>query len=415
MQKLRAGTWIALIALSLVLVACGGGGGGSSESGGGGASETAKTPIKIGISLPLTGPFTDPGVAAKRGYETWRDIINQKGGLLGRPVELVILDDASNENTVVADYNRLISQEKVDLVLGTFSSKLNYPASAVAEKNGYLYIEPAGGAPEIFQRGFKRIFFAQQATAPHQADLFAKWIASLPEDQRPKTAAYVTQDDPFTKPVIEGVKEQLEALGIKTVYGLEVYPPETTNFTTIANALKAANADVLVHGAVFEDGVGLVRALQQVGYNPKAMFQSSAPSHPEQYPQGIGKEATEGIFFAMSYSPAARYPGNEEFLQVFRSKFGQDPAEDAADAFAAAQVLQAAAEAVGSLDQDKMAEWLHKNTVQTILGPLSWDEAGRPQQAFLLAQWQGGAIQIVLPEDVATSDHIVYPKPAWPK
>src|SRR4029079_7387005 len=129
--------------------------------------------------------------------EVWQALTNSSGGLLGKQVKLTIKDDASNQNTIVSDYNALISQDNVDLLLGTFSSLLNLPASAVAERNRMLYVEPAGGAPELFDRGFKYLFFAQQATATHQGDVWANYIAALPADQRPKTAAYPTLDDPF--------------------------------------------------------------------------------------------------------------------------------------------------------------------------------------------------------------------------
>src|SRR5919108_6175576 len=132
------GRWkLAWAAVALVLVgsACSGGGGGGQ---GGGES---KQPIVIGASLPLTGDFSQPGGAAKRGYEVWLEMVNQKGGILGRQVKLTVLDDASEQNTVVADYNRLITRDKVDLLLGTFSSLLNLPASAVAERNRMLYVE----------------------------------------------------------------------------------------------------------------------------------------------------------------------------------------------------------------------------------------------------------------------------------
>jgi branched-chain amino acid transport system substrate-binding protein len=100
-------------------------------------------------------------------------------------------------------------------------------------------------------------------------------------------------------------------------------------------------------------------------------------------------------------------------VRRYQQKYNQVPEEDAADAFAAAQVLQAGVEAVGEIDQDKIADWLHANKVDTILGPLSWDETGAPQSDFLLAQWQGGKSEIVLPKDVATTDNVVLPKPDW--
>ena len=150
------------------------------------SSGDSKDPLVVGISLPLTGDFSQPGGEARKGYEIWRDQVNADGGLLGRKVELKITDDASSQDTVVTDYTKLITQDKVDLLLGTFSTLLNFPASAVAEKNGMLYVEPAGGAPKMFDRGFKKLFFAQQATAAHQPDVFVDYIKSLPADQRPE-------------------------------------------------------------------------------------------------------------------------------------------------------------------------------------------------------------------------------------
>jgi branched-chain amino acid transport system substrate-binding protein len=283
----------------------------------------------------------------------------------------------------------------------------------VAEKQGYVYVEPAGGAPDMFSRGFEYLFFAQPATAPHQADVFVDYIKSLPEADRPKTAAYPTQDDPFTRPVIESMQQQLEALGVKTVYS-EVYPADTTNFQTIANTLKNKKPDLIAQGAVFEDGVGLVRSLKQLGYTPKALFQTSAPSNAGQYSDGVGEANTEGVFYTVSWHEEADTPKNPEFVKAYGDAYdGASPAEDAADAFAAAETLQAAVEATKGFDNDKIKDWLHANEVQTILGPLSWNDKGEPQGDFILAQWQSGKVEVVGPPDVATTDTIVYPKPPW--
>jgi branched-chain amino acid transport system substrate-binding protein len=413
---MRRIVWLlALLPVLAVLVAAGCGGGGETSSGTGGETGAASgEPIKIGASLPLTGDFSEPGVAAQQGYQIWQQMVNAKGGLLGRPVKITVKDDQSDQNVVVTDYNALIQQEKVDLLLGTFSSLLNLPASAVAERNQMLYVEPAGGSPEMFSRGFKYLFFAQQATAQHQADLFSQWAAGLPADQKPKTAAYVIADDPFGGPVADGIKSQLEGAGVQTVYS-KVYPPETTNFDAIASAVASKKPDVIAQGSAgLADGVGLDRALIKVGYSPKQFFQASTPSFADQFSKAIGIDNTEGIFYAVSYHVDAPTPGNKEFLAAYRAKYNTDPPEDAADAYAAAQVLQAAVEAVGSIDdQEALANWLRDNSVDTILGTLSWDDTGAPEQAFLLAQWQNGDEEIVLPDDAKTSDTIVNPKPAW--
>jgi branched-chain amino acid transport system substrate-binding protein len=322
---------------------------------------------------------------------------------------MVIKDDQSNQNTIVADYNALISQDKVDLLLGTFSSLLNLPASAVAERNRMLFVEPAGGAPELFDRGFKYLFFAQQATADKQGLVFADWVTSLPEDQRPQTAAYPTLDDPFAQPVVDGVKEILEGAGIETVYE-ETYAIDTKNFDTIVNAMNNADPDLVVHGAQFEDGIGMTRAMLKAGFEPDMFFQTNAPSFADQFSDGIGAENTEGVMFAVSHSPDADTPGNAEFVAKYEEMFGGTPPEDAADAYAAGQVLQAAVEAVGSIeDQEALADWLRENEVETILGPLSWDETGAPTGEFLIGQWQGGKAEIVLPEEAATAEIV----PGW--
>jgi branched-chain amino acid transport system substrate-binding protein len=404
MRRMRRGLALPAIVLAAVLVAAGctrGGGGGNSK------------PLVIGASLPGTGDFAQPGEASKRGYTIWQDMVNSSGGLLGRQVQLKIVDDASDQNAVVADYNRLISQDKVDLVLGTFSSLLNIPASAVAEKTGKTYICPSCGSPDMFNRKFRHIFFAQPATAAHQADLFAQYVAGLPADQRPRTAAYPAQDDPFAQPVIDSVRRQLETIGIKTVYS-KVYPAETSNFDSIAGDIGAAKPDLIVQGAVFEDGVGLVRSLKKANFVPKVMFQTSAPSNGDQYIKGVGgASSADGVFYAVSWSPETNFPLNQEFVQQYQARFGGLPEEDAADAFAAGQVLQAAVEAVGSLNQDGISDWLHDNKVQTILGPLSWDETGAPQGTFILAQWQGDRSRVVLPRAVADTDTIIFPKKGW--
>ena len=397
----RSRLWFAVVlaaVTALVVAACGD----DSDSGDSGDSSE---PISVGVSLPLTGEFSQPGKAAQQGYEIWEQTVNNEGGMLDRDVELVVKDDASDQNTVVTDYNALIQKDQVDLLLGTFSSLLNLPASAAAERNRMLYIEPAGGAPEIFERDFQYgPFFTQQATADKQGDLFVEYVLGLPENERPQTAAYPVLDDPFALPVIEAMKEKLEAGGVETVYE-ETYPASTSNFDSIANAVKAADPDLVANGAQFDDGIGFSRSLTKVGFDPEIFFQTNAPSFGSQYSDGVGEENANGVFFAISHTPDASTPGNEEFVQAFEEKFGDPPAEDAADAYASGQVLQAAVEGVGSIDdQLALADWLRENTVETILGDLEWEDTGAPIGQFLIGQWQDGKAEIVLPEEAATSE-----------
>jgi branched-chain amino acid transport system substrate-binding protein len=407
-RPLRLPVLAAGAALALTTVAaCG-----SAASSGSAAGQPSSGPITIGMSLPMTGPVADVSKSGYQGYELWAAQVNADGGLLGRKVRLDMLDDGFDPNQTAADYTRLISQDHVNLLLGTFSSLLNAPASAVAARQRMLYVEPSGGAATLFTRGFTDLFFAQPGTTTSLPDQFVAWIASLPASQRPATAAYVTQDDPSASPAVAVFRTRLQALGVKTVY-YQVYDPSTTNFDSIAAAIANDRPQMIIQGAVADDGAQFVRSLQKIGYNPKILFQTNAPTD-EAYPSAIGGAVNaDGVFTAQSWSSTATYPGNQGFVQAYTKMFGAPPTEDAANSYTAGQVLQAAVKAVGSLDQQALANWLHNHTVSTIVGPLKWDKAGDPEGSLLLSQWQHGTLQVVAPASAATSTTVLFAKPAW--
>jgi branched-chain amino acid transport system substrate-binding protein len=238
------------------------------------------------------------------------------------------------------------------------------------------------------------------------------WIASLPASERPATAAYVTQDDPSASPAVAVFKTQLEALGVKTVY-YQVYDPSTTNFDSIAAKIASGKPQMIIQGAVADDGAQFVRSLQKLRYSPKILFQTNAPTD-EAYPSAIGgAQNADGVFTAQSWSATAGYPGNAAFVQAYTKKFGAPPTEDAANSYTAGQVLAAAVKAVGGLNQQALSAWLHGHTVSTIVGPLKWDKAGDPEGSLLLSQWQQGTLQIIAPSSAATSKSVVITKPSW--
>jgi len=291
-------------------------------------------------------------------------------------------------------------------------SSINAPASAVAARQGMLYVEPSGGAATLFTRGFTDLFFAQPGTTTSLPDQFINWFASLPAAQRPKTAAYVTQDDPSASPAVAVFRTRLQALGIKTVY-YQVYDPSTTNFDSIAAAIAHTQPQMIIQGAVADDGAQFVRSLQKINYNPKILFQTNAPTD-ESYPSAIGGAANaNGVFTAQSWSRTATYPGNQAFVTAYTKMFGTPPTEDAANSYTAGQVLEAAVKAVGTLSQSALAQWLHQHTVSTIVGPLKWDKTGDPEGSLLFSQWQHGTLQIVAPASAATTKTILATKPTW--
>src|SRR5437016_6186481 len=258
-----------LAGLSLVLAACGTNNNQAAQSAG---------PITIGVSLSLSGDFSGDGKALKQGYDLWAQDINAKGGLLGHKVTMKYVDDASSTQQVVTNYQTLITQDKVALVFGPFSSLLTIPASAVTDRYGYAFPEPAGGGPKVFEKGLHSIFFVQPATVEDHLVSYTKWLLSFPSADRPKTAAYATQDDPFTQPQVDKAKSLLEAGGITTPSGgYKVYPAETTDFTAIALQMIHANADVVILGTQIPDAVAFIKVFQQQRYNPKSLVETTGP------------------------------------------------------------------------------------------------------------------------------------------
>jgi branched-chain amino acid transport system substrate-binding protein len=363
------------------------------------------------MSLPLTGAAADVAKSGYEGYKLWAAQVNASGGLLGRQVQLDVLDNGFDPNQTGTDYTRLISQDKVDLLLGTFSSLLNAPASAIAARQQMLYVEPSGGAASLFNRGFTNLFFAQPGTTESLPNLFVEWLGSLPPDQRPKTAAYLTQDDPSASPAIAVFKTKLQALGVTQVYD-QTYDPSTTNFDSIAASMAHSQPEMIIQGAVTSDGAQFVRSLEKLNFSPKIFFQTKSPTD-DTYPGAVGMKNTEGVFTSQAWNPKASYPGNAEFTSAYTKMFGSPPTEDAANSYTAGQVLAAAVKAVGRIDQKALADWLHANTVETIVGPLKWDSTGDPVGNALLSQWQNGTLQVVAPKSAATSNTVVNPKPGW--
>jgi branched-chain amino acid transport system substrate-binding protein len=401
--------WVAplLLVVACIVSSCG-----ASSSSSGGSSGSSHSPLVIGASLPLTGPVADVSKSGYEGYRLWASQVNAAGGLLGRKVRLDVLDDGFNPNQNASNYLRLITQHKVNLLLGTFSSLLNAPASAVAARHRMLYVEPSGGAAPLFKRGFSNLFFAQPGTTDNLPDRFVEWIASLSSSARPKTAAYISADDPSASPAVAVFKSKLGALGVKTVYD-RTYDPSTSNFDTVGAAIARSHPDLVIQGALASDGAQLVQSLQRVSFSPKILFQTNAPTD-ETYAKAVGgARNAEGIFTAEAWSPDAKYPGNAAFVAAYTKMFGRAPSEDAANSYTAGEVLAAAVKSVGRIDQRALQDWLHTHTVDTIVGPLNWDASGIPHGSLLLAQWQGGSLQIVGPAAVATSKRVINPKPAW--
>ncbi|HEY2644098.1 MAG TPA: amino acid ABC transporter substrate-binding protein [Galbitalea sp.] len=377
-------------------------------------TSTSKSPLKIGISLSLTGDFSDSGKAAERGYALWASEANKAGGVLGRKVALTIVDDASSPDQVVTNYTNLITQDKVDIVLGPFSSLLTVPASRVAARYHYSFIEPAGGGPAVFAQKLTNLFFVQPAPTTEGGNVFANYILSLPADQRPKTAAYAKLDDPFSAPIADNIQKRFEAAGIKTVYD-QTYPAETADMTPIIAGIAAKNPDVVVGGTQEADAFAQIKAMIQQKFNPKWLYESNGANSPGDFPAAVGAANTEGVFSSADWYAESPAPGSKAFIAAYTAKYGGtadqiDPTS--AEAYSAGTLLQEVAKKTGKIDNATIIKTLHSGVWPTLVGNLKWDQYGAPQGAYLLIQWINQKLTTVYPANKAQSSPVA-PKPNW--
>jgi branched-chain amino acid transport system substrate-binding protein len=402
--------------------------------------------IRIGASLPLTGSFSIPGSKHLDGYQFCVDLINERGGLLGRPVELIAGDNRSDTETAVSQYERFINVENVDLIFGTFSSLLTFPTTVVSEQAGMVYPVPSGGALEIWQRDFQHIFYFQQNAAefiggaPVSALVTYRDEGVISEEEFPRTAAVVHADDFFADAITNGLLGNpveipgqepvdlspgfLAEAGIEVVFQDE-WPEGFGDWVSLANSMRGSNADFLLAlTASPDEAISLIRAVETVGYNPDAIYMSEGTQ--TEFQQTLG-DAADGIMSHASWHPLVEFEGllagepytTQDFIDEFSEEFGREADEDEAIPFAVCQGMEQAVRAVGSTDNAAIRDWFAERTpddpVRTIMGDFSWDERGLPvERDYLMTQWQGDELAFIFPlGEFEGVTEIVYPKPEW--
>lgn len=400
----------------------------------------AMAEIKIGASLPLTGAFSIAGAKHEQGYQLCVDMINERGGIDGEEVNLIMSDNRSDPATAINQYERFINVDGVDAVFGTFSSRLTFPVANILAKNGFVHPIPAGGALRIYTQGHDNLFYFQPNAAEYVGSSLQGLIRDLvPADDAPKTAAVVAADDFFANAVETGflgtkvmdpadgsevadlAPGYLADAGIEVVYH-EKWPEEGFNdWLNLANSIKRSNAELIIAlTASAEEAVQLTRALKTVQADPKMVYYSQGTQI--EFYEGT-QDASEAILMHTSWHPDAPYVGllggeefsNEDFVAAFEAKYGIAPDEDAAIPFAVCQGIEQAIRGAGSADNAAMGEWLAARTaddpVRTILGAFHWDDVGLPKdKPFMVAQWNGGELQFVYPTNEFETSPLNFPK-----
>jgi branched-chain amino acid transport system substrate-binding protein len=409
--------------LAMVLAACSSSGGSSSSpsASASASASAAKTPITVGISLSLTGDFSADGQAFQRGYELWQSAVNSHGGILGRQVKLIVINDGSSPTTVVSNYQKLISVDHVDLTFGPFSSLLTGPASTAVARYGYAMIEGAGTSPSVFNvasnQAVHNVFSPSLPVRDYMVP-FSDWIKSLPPSQRPKTAAYPMANDPFADPPVQRTQKALEAIGVKTVYS-KIFPAEVSAYKAPADQVAASGAQAVVLGSTDIPTVNaFIQAFEQQHYNPKIFIAASGPDQGAAFIKAVGKSNANGMMVPNGWYGGYNNALSHIMVQQYIAKYGGTPSDinaDVAEAYSVGEVAALAVTATGGTNNSKIISYLHSGvTLATVQGPVKFNALGEnPLAAAFIFQWQNGKYVQVLPLGSSGAVKIINPKPHW--
>jgi branched-chain amino acid transport system substrate-binding protein len=392
----------------------------------GAISARAAEPVKVGFSMALTGAVAPNGRQLLMSLEIWRDDVNAKGGLLGRPVQLVYYDDQSNPSTVPGIYQKLLSVDKVDLLIGPYATNMVAPAMPViigANKTTISLL--AIGVNDHFN--YSR-YFSMVPVGPAGIKAFSQGYFEIAAAQnpKPKTVALIAADAEFARTAADGARANAKALGFDIVYD-KTYPPSTTDFTPVVRAIQASNPDVLFVAAYPPDTVGIIRAASEMRYEPKMFGGTMIGLLVTPLKVQLGP-LMNGIVIMESFVPAPtfNFPGLKEVLAKYRAKAAGEKIDPFGYGFvpfgyAAGQILEKAVTETKGFDHDALAKYIHAHKFETVAGEMSFNKNGdwsEPRTVFTqfqnvapgnLEQFKDTEHQVILWPEKYKTGSIVYP------
>ncbi len=386
----------------------------------------AADPLRIGFGMALTGPLAPNGKSALLAMKIWEEDINAKGGLLGRPVQLVYYDDKSSPSEVPAIYTKLLDVDHVDLIVGGYATNMLAPAMPVVMQKNRLFIGMLGLA--VNKEFDYPKYFAMIPSGPDPKPAFTKGFfdVAMAQDPKPKTVAIVGADAEFSRNASDGAHENAKAAGLKIVYDRN-YPPAQTDFGPIVRAMQATNPDLAVICSYPLDSVGMVRAVNEIGFKPKMIGGAMVGLQATVFKTQLGP-LLNGFVNYDFWLPvkSMEFPGVLDMMKKYQARApgeGVDPLGYymAPWGYAYLQVLGQAVEATKSLDDDKLADYVRTTTFTTVVGDVKFGKGGEwAQSRVLQVQFQhikGNAVdqfrdistQVVVAPDPYKSGSVIYP------
>jgi branched-chain amino acid transport system substrate-binding protein len=346
-------------------------------------------PIRIGYCLSLTGPLASNGKTARLAHQIWEDDVNRKGGLLGRKIEMDCIDDETNPKLVPDIYKRLLDDEKVDLVIGGYGDNSVSPAMPlIIERNRYLVALMALAVNASFNYPN---YFVMIPTGPQPSEALTEGFFSLAANQSPKpqTMAILAADAPFSKSPVQGAMTHADKHRFRVVSNVR-YPLSATDFAALISSLKPINPDILFFCSYLNDSAGLLRALNEVGLEPKIVGGAMIGPQNGSIKLQLGP-LLNGLVNYEYWLPVPKmmYPGSAQMMAEYRSlapNAGADPLGYyvAPQAYAQMQVVEQAVAGTGSLDDARLAQFTRDSSFKTVVGDIKFGKGGGWSEARVL-------------------------------
>ncbi len=383
-------------------------------------------PIKIGYSMAMTGGLGPNGKSALLAQKIWEEDINAKGGLLGRPVKLIYYDDQTNPSTVPGIYSKLLDVDKVDLIIGGYGTNMLAPAMPLVMQRKKLFIGLLGlGVNSEFNYPN---YFVMIPSGPDPKPSFTTGFfeVAMQQDPKPQTVAIVAADAEFAVNASDGARQNANKVGLKIVYDKR-YPPSTTDFAPIVRAIAATNPDLVVICSYPPDSVGMVRAVNEIGFKPKAIGGGMVGLQNTSIKTQLGPLLNGWINYDFWLPvPTMDFPGVADLMKKYQAKAASEGVDPlgyymAPQAYAQLQVLQQAVEATKGLSDDKLADYIRSNTFKTVLGDVKFGKGGEWAESRVLqvqfqnvkgsdvAQFKDTSTQVVLTPSAYASGKVIYP------
>ncbi len=359
-------------------------------------------PIRIGVSLGLTGIYENLARHQQRAYRLWEKRVNEGGGILGREVQVIIRDDQSDSDVAKRIYEAFVGREKMEFLFGPYSSPNTAAVAPIADKHAVPMLVAGASADEIWKHGYTNVVGIYSP-----AGRYALGFLALMSEVGIERVAVVGVDDVFSLAAAEGARKWAPHYGLKVTTFI-VEPKGKPELGHAAETARQSGAQALILAGHFNEAVQMREALKRIGWSPAAYYATVGPAVP-QYLDQLGSDA-DGTFFTSLWEAREdlRYPGSAAFLHEFFISYGELPSYQAAAAYAAGQILEQAIRKAGSTDRELVRKALFSLDANSIMGRYAVDRTGsQSKREALVIQWQGKKREIVWPPQMRTAAPVV--------